>query len=114
MTGAILIVGQVRWTFDRLTDVRDDSIAPASNLITKGTEVGEEASPNWTLDHYAPRRPVLIGNRPRVFDHVATFRHGYHQRRVVEGERLSVLNARSDRLVDAAIEPDEVPARAER
>jgi hypothetical protein len=109
-----LIVAEALGACDCFGDVRDDSLAPAPDLIAEDAEAGKASTSDRTFDRDPPRRAIGVRDGPRVLDHEAPFRHPYLERCVVEVERSPALAACADSLVDVPVEANEVSTRAER
>lgn len=109
-----LIVAEALGACDCLTDVRDNSLAPAPDLIAEGAEAGKVAASDWAFDRDPSRYSVRVRDGPRVLDHETPLGHSYLKRRVVEIERSPALEARLDGLVYATVEANEASACSER
>jgi hypothetical protein len=98
------IVRQPAWTLDRLAYVRNDAIAPASQLVAEEPEAPRPATPDSTLGDHPAIGAVAVGDGG-LLDHEPPFRHPHHKRRVVEVTRRSPPEPRCHRFEDASIEP---------
>src|SRR5919106_367227 len=91
-----VMVAEALGACDCFGDVRDDSLAPAPDLIAEDAEAGKASTSDRTFDRDPPRRAIGVRDGPRVLDHEAPFRHPYLERCVVEVERSPALAACAD------------------
>ncbi|MGH2826177.1 MAG: hypothetical protein ACRDKF_04320 [Actinomycetota bacterium] len=108
------IVTEALRACDCFTDVRDDPLAPAPDLIAEGAEAAKVAASNWAFDGYPSGYSVRVRDGPRVLDHETPLRQSYLERRMVKVERSPAFEAGVDGLVYATVEADEVSTRSER
>ena len=81
---AVGIVAQAARALDRLGDVRDDTVAPASDLVAEDPEAGLlDALPTGPSGDDAHARQGRPADR-RLLDHVPGLRHAHLERGVVE------------------------------
>ena len=106
------MIAEVPRAVDGLGDVWYVATAPQPDLVAEDPESGRPASADGTFgDHTAFLAAPVVDRR--LLDHERCLREFDLKRGVVEVARGPPLQPRGQRLVDASVEPDEVPARAE-
>jgi hypothetical protein len=109
---ALLLAGEPPRAVDGLGDVRDVAAAPEPDLVAEDPKAPRPASADGALGDDAALLAAPVVNR-RLLDHERSLRNFDLKRGVVEVARWPPLQPRRKRLVEATVEPDEVPARAE-
>ena len=87
--------------------------APEPDLVAEDPESARPASADGAFGDDTALLSAPVVDR-RLLDHERSLREFDLKRGVVEVARRPPLQPRGQRLVDASVEPDEVPARAER
>jgi hypothetical protein len=75
----VLIAGETLGALDRLSDIGDDALAPAPNLIAKNAEPAKAATPHRALDGDPSDCTHRVRDRPRVLDHKAALGNCYQE-----------------------------------
>jgi hypothetical protein len=88
------------------------STAPEPDLVAKDQKPARPATPDGTPGDDTPLFAAQVRDG-RLFDDVCPFRYFDLEGGVIEVASRTPLDPRSQRLIDATVEPDEVPARAE-
>lgn len=100
------LVSDPHWARDRVTEVGDHPVTPASNFVAKDPEASEETTSDRSLADDAALLPSDIVNDGRHLDEVPTTARVGDERRVVEVAARTPLDQGSESLVDH-------PARAD-
>ena len=90
-----------------LRDVRDDAVAPATDLVPEVPRAAEPGQADRTLPHDAAVG-FLVAPHRRHLDHEPVVAEAHLERGVIEVEWNPVLVARHDRLEEAAVPTDAV------
>ena len=106
------VVRQPHGTQDSLGDIGDDAVSPSADLVPEETEASSELRSDRSLHDNPASWPVIIRDR-RLLDHEAALRDDYHESRVIEVARTSVLNMRADHLEEPPAQPHDVLPRAQ-
>jgi hypothetical protein len=110
---AVEIVAEAMRTLDRLADVRDHAVAPASDLVTEEAEPARRVRPDGTLGDDATLGPVAGAERC-LLDHEASLRDANLERGVEEVAGGPPGEPRCRRLEEASVQTHRMAARAER
>jgi hypothetical protein len=107
------IVGETARAVDRLGDVGNEAVTPEAQLVAEDPQIADPLAADRALPDDAAVGAVGGADRRRL-DHPSAFRYPHLERSVVEIEDGSVRTRRDEPLVDAAIQPNEMPTGAER
>jgi hypothetical protein len=107
------VCGQPAWAFDRLSEVGNDSVPPAADLVLEDPQAARPASSNRTNCYDAAEGGVARRDGC-LFDRIASFRQAYDECGVVEVAHRSVGSASGEPFEDASVVADGVAACAER
>ncbi|MET0973376.1 MAG: hypothetical protein ABWY95_08140 [Thermoleophilaceae bacterium] len=94
-----------------LVNVRNLSASPEANLVPEDPKSACQATANGTFRDDSPRLAAQV-QRWRLLDHERSLRNLDPERGVIEVARRPPLQACGQRLIDATVEPDEVPTGA--
>ena len=100
-------------SLDGLAEVRDRSAAPAAELVAEQAQPPRDAGAHRAGGDHPAARLARVGRR-RQLDREAIATEVDDQGRVIEVASRAALARRDEGLVDLAVEPDAMPARAER
>jgi hypothetical protein len=103
---------EVARTVDRLGDVRDEAISPTAELIAEDLEPTGRSAADGALADNSSVGAVASSDRRRL-DGESSLRDTHFERRVIEVASGAVLESGHHGLVDAAVHPHEVTARAQ-
>ena len=107
------IRAQANRAFDGLGDVGYDAVAPAAHLVAEEPQTPGPAIADGASSDDSALGAVAVRDRC-LLDHEASLRHAHLERGVVEVADRVDGGSTPSRLEDAAVEADEVSARAER
>jgi hypothetical protein len=107
------IVGYATRAFDGLAEIRDGTVVPTPDLIAEDAQASCPPGTHGTFGDDAPLVAVSVGDR-RLLDHIPTVGHVDFKRGVVEVAPAATMDRRVKRLVDEAVQPDEVTTCAQR
>jgi hypothetical protein len=107
------VVGYTARAFDRLVDVFNDAVAPASDLVSEGSQRPDPATADRAFADDAPLPATPIRDRS-LLDHKPTVRRVDDERRVVKVATPASVKCRDDSFIDATVQSDRVAARSER
>ena len=96
-----------------LGDIRDVAATPDANFVAEDAKAARPPAANGALGDDPALAATPVVDR-RLLDYVSALRQLQLQRGVVEIARRSSLQSCRHRLVDAAVQPDEVAARPQR
>jgi hypothetical protein len=109
----IWIIGEPSRTIDRLADVRDRPVAPATHLVAEDPKSPGPPRADRADGGDAATGFVAVWNR-RLLDHEASLRHAHLERGVVEITRRSMLEPRHHCFENATVETHEMATRSQR
>lgn len=113
MPSELFLIAEAPGTVDGLGDVRYVATAPEPDLVAEDAKSARPASADGAFGDDTALLSAPVVDR-RLLNHERSLREFDLKRGVVEVARWPPLQPRGQRLVDASVEPDEVPARAER
>jgi hypothetical protein len=93
----VCVIRQPPRAIDRLADIRDDTIAPATHLVAEDPKAPCPARTNRATSAHATPRSVTARDG-RLLDHEASLRHAHLKRGVVEITRRPMLAPRHHRF----------------
>src|SRR4051794_29098796 len=110
---ALLVLAESPWTVDGLGDVRYVAARPEPDLVAEDPTAARPPGADGAFGDDAALLAAPVVHRG-LLDHERRLPELDLERGVVEVARRPALQPRRQPLVEAAVDPDEVPARSER
>ena len=107
------VIRQPPRAIDRLAEIRDDTIAPASHRVAEDPKAPCPACANRATSGHATPSSVTARDG-RLLNHEASLRHEHLKRGVVEITRRPMLEPRHHRFEHATVETDGMAPRPQR